>query len=44
MFLLTEEKIFRNQTNQKQEFPVAAIFVTQSGQHEQFLKPLSQMN
>ena len=32
------EKIFQKSTNQKQEWPVAAIFVTGSGQNEQYLQ------
>jgi hypothetical protein len=37
IFLLTEEKIFWKSTNQKQELPVAAMFVNRSGQNEQSL-------
>jgi len=35
IFLFTEEKIFKKSTNQKQEFPVAAMFVNRSRQNEQ---------
>ena len=38
IFLLTEEKIFQKSTNQKQEFPVVAMFVNRSGQNEQSLQ------
>ena len=38
IFLLTEKKIFQKSTNQKQELPVAAIFVNRSGQNEQPLQ------
>ena len=38
IFLLTEEKIFQKSTNQKQELPVAAMFVNRSGQNEQPLQ------
>ena len=38
IFLLTEEKIFQKSTNQKQELPVAAMFVNRSGQNEQSLQ------
>ena len=38
IFLLTEEKIFWKSTNQKQELPVAAMFVNRSGQNEQSLQ------
>ena len=38
IFLLTEEKIFQKSTNQKQELPVAAMFVNRSGQNEQNLQ------
>jgi hypothetical protein len=37
IFLLTVEKIFQKSTNQKQELPVAAMFVNRSGQNEQTL-------
>jgi hypothetical protein len=37
IFLLTVEKIFQKSTNQKQELPVAAMFVNRSGQNEQSL-------
>ena len=38
IFLLIGEDFFRNHsTNQKQELPVAALFVNQSGQNEQSL-------
>ena len=37
IFLLTEEKILKKSTNQKQELPVVAMFVNQSGQNEQSL-------
>jgi hypothetical protein len=33
IFLLTEEKNFLKSTNQKQELPVAAMFVNRSGQN-----------
>jgi hypothetical protein len=36
IFLLTED-IFKKSTNQKQELPVAAMFVNRSGQNEQSL-------
>ena len=35
IFLLTEEKIFQKSPNQKQELPVAAMFVNRSGQNQQ---------
>ena len=38
IFPLTEEKIFQKSTNQKQELPVATMFVNQSGQNEQSLQ------
>ena len=38
IFLLTEEKIFQKSTNQKQELPVAVMFVNRSGQNEQTLQ------
>ena len=38
IFLLTEEKIFQKSTNQKQELPVVAMFVNQSGQNEHYLQ------
>ena len=38
IFLLTEEKIFKKSTNQKQELPVTAMFVHQSGQNLQSLE------
>jgi hypothetical protein len=34
---VSEEKIFLKSTNQKQEWPVAAMFVNGSGQNEQSL-------
>jgi hypothetical protein len=34
---VSEEKIFYKLTNQKQELPVAAIFVNGSGRNEQYL-------
>jgi hypothetical protein len=33
--MLSEEKIFEKSTNQKQELPVAAMFVNGSGRKEQ---------
>ena len=38
IFLLTEEKIFQKSTNQKQEWPVAAMFVNRLGQNEHSLQ------
>ena len=38
IFLLIEEKTFQKSTNQKQELPVVAMFVNQSGQNEQSLQ------
>ena len=38
IFLLTDEKIFQKSTNQKQELPVAAMFVNRSGRNEQSLQ------
>ena len=35
---VSEEKIFQKSTNQKQEWPVAAMFVNGSGRNEQSLK------
>ena len=35
---VSEEKIFQKSTNHKQEWPVAAMFVNQSGQYEQSLQ------
>ena len=35
---VSEEKIFFKSANQKQELPVAAMFVNGSGQNEQFYK------
>jgi hypothetical protein len=32
---VSEEKIFKKSANQKQELPVVAIFVNESGQNEQ---------
>jgi hypothetical protein len=32
---VSEEKIFKNLVNQKQEWPMAAMFVDGSGQNEQ---------
>jgi hypothetical protein len=37
IFLLTEENFFLKSINQKQEFPVVAMFVNRSGQNEQSL-------
>ena len=37
IFLLTVEKIFQKSTNQRQELPVAAMFVNRSGQNVQSL-------
>jgi hypothetical protein len=37
IFLLTEETFFKKSTNQKQELPVAAMFVNRSGQNQQSL-------
>ena len=36
--VVSEQKIFQKSTNQKQESPVAAIFVIESGQNEQSLQ------
>ena len=36
--VVSEEKIFQKSTNQKQELPVVAMFVTGSGQNEQSLQ------
>ena len=36
--VVSEEKIFQKSTNQKQEFPVAAMFVNGSGRNEQSLQ------
>ena len=38
IFLLTEENFFLKSINQKQEFPVVAMFVNRSGQNEQSLQ------
>ena len=38
IFLLIEEKTFQKSTNQKQELPVVAMFVNQSGQNDQSLQ------
>ena len=38
IFLLTEDKIFQKSTNQKQELPVVAMFVNESGGNEQSLQ------
>ena len=35
---VSEERIFEKSTNQKQEWPVVAMFVNRSGQNEQFLQ------
>jgi hypothetical protein len=35
--VVSEEKIFKKWTNQKQELPVAAMFVNESGRNEQYL-------
>jgi hypothetical protein len=35
--VVSEEKIFEKSTNQKQELPVAAMFINGSGLHEQSL-------
>ena len=35
---VSEEKIFQKSTNQKQEWPVATMFVNRSGQNEQSLQ------
>jgi hypothetical protein len=34
--VVSEEKIFRNQPFQKQEWPVVAMFVNGSGRNEQY--------
>ena len=36
--VVSEEKIFQKSTNQKQELPVAAMFVNESGRNEQSLQ------
>ena len=38
IFLLTEEKTLKKLINQKQESPVAVMFVNRSGQNEHFYR------